>query len=86
MGVNRLDDRPGERRALGAWLDQWKRTGPAIDDLRLTELCRLDERESRRITQELLSLWRPPSFEDYGAGLVECQHWFARLAARRQGR
>jgi hypothetical protein len=70
------------RARTAQWLDQWARTWPLLEELRVAELRQLTEGEAARIAVELLWPMVPPGPGDDGAGFIPMHDALRRLAER----
>lgn len=64
------------------WLDNWRRTGPILEDIRVQELRQLTETESGRIACEILWPSVTPGGGDDAEGLEPIKNALRRLAQR----
>jgi len=64
------------------WLDNWKRAGPILEDIRVRELRQLTESESGRIVCEVLWPSVTPGGGDDGEGLTPIKNALRQLALR----
>ncbi len=71
-----------QRASIREFVQRWAKAGPALEEQRYRELQELDDEAARRMTLDLFKLWRPPEFDDLGAGMVEQQRLFAKLRER----
>jgi hypothetical protein len=69
-----------DRGGLQDFVERWTRAGPALEEQRYRALQGLDDEAARRMTLDLFALWRPSGSDEMGAGLVEAQQAFGKLA------
>jgi hypothetical protein len=69
---------------LRDWVETWARAGPELEAVRRREIAALTDEDIRQILQNLFSVpLSAPSPPRSSSGLVEQQHWFARLREQR---
>ena len=68
------------RAQMKRWLDNWKVTGPILEDIRVQELRQLTETEAARIARDLLWPMVEPGGGDDAEGIAPMKDALQRLA------
>jgi len=70
-----------DKTSLKAFAENWRETGPLLEEIRLRQLAVLTEEKGKQQTIALFALWKP-GFNRNTSGLVEQQEGFQKLEKR----
>jgi hypothetical protein len=70
-----------DKTSLKAFAEDWRETGPLLEEIRLRQLAVLTEEKAKQQTIALFALWKP-GFNQNTSGLVEQQEGFQKLEKR----
>ncbi len=71
-----------ELEAARKWVEQWRITGPLLDEIKTRELREMTEEEAREASERLLAAVPNPqdwSADPLSSGMVEQQRWFIKM-------